>query len=78
MSSRALVASVLLLSACLVLSVVTLAMLSAESDQSMMQERLKTFVDEMRESAPAGPCEETVPKTEVAEAPAEAGSISQC
>jgi len=78
MPPRALVASVLLLTACLALAVVMLAILSAESDQSLIQEPPEAFAADMRRPARAGPCERTVPKTDVAEAVWETGSISQC
>jgi hypothetical protein len=68
MSPRALVASVLLLSAGLMLAFVMLATLSAESDQSMIQQPSESLAGKTRESPTAGPCEETMSETEVAEA----------
>jgi hypothetical protein len=58
MSPRALVASVLLLSAGLMLAFVMLATLSAESDQSMIQQPSESLAGKTRESPTAGPCEE--------------------
>jgi len=69
MCLRTLAASVLLLCACLAVAVVMLAMLSAESDQSMLQESPEPITGEMQGSPSAGPCEETAPKKEVAKAP---------
>jgi len=78
MSPRALVASVLLLSAGLMLAFVMLATLSAESDQSMIQQPPESLAGKTRESLTAGPCEETMPETEVAEVPPEAPWVSRC
>ena len=60
------------------MAVVILAMLGAESDQFMIQELPESFTGKMRRSPTAGPCEGTVPETEVAEVPPETLWISQC
>ncbi len=78
MSSRAVVVSVLMLSTGLLLAVVILAMLSAASDQSMVQEPPESFTGEMPGSATGEACDETTPQTRVADVPPETSWISQC
>ena len=77
MSPRALVVSILTLATCLLLAVVMLAMLSAESDRSVIEPPLESFTAEMPGSPSAEPCEETVPRTQIVEIP-EMAWISQC
>ena len=67
-----------MLSTCLLLAVVILAMLSAESEQSMVQEPPEFIAGKMPGPSTSEPCEETAPQTEVAEVPPETVWISPC
>ncbi len=78
MSLRALVVSILMMTTCLLLAVVMLAMLSVESDQSMLQEPPEFFAREMPRSATAEPCEEPAPQTQLAEVPRGMARTPQC
>jgi hypothetical protein len=78
MSPRTLAASVLTLSSGLLLAVVMLATLSAEIDQSMVEEPPESFAGEMPGFSRAEPCEGTAPWTQFAQAPPEAAWLPQC
>ena len=78
MSSRAPVVSILMMATCLLLAVVMLAMLSVESDQSMLQEPPEFFAREMPRSPTAEPCEEPAPQTPFAEVPRGTAWTPQC
>ncbi len=78
MSPRTLVVSILMMATYLLLTVVMLAMLSAESDQSMLQEPPEFFAREMPRPPTAEPCEEPAPQTQLAEVPPGTAWIPQC
>ena len=73
---RALVIPTLILATCLLLAVVTLAMLRAELYRPMAQEP-ESVTGKMPGSFTAQPCEETAPWTRTVEVP-EPARISQC
>jgi len=67
-----------MLGTCLLLAVVMLAMLSAECDQSVIQEPAESVTGKMLGSSTAEPCDEATPQTLVAHLPPEKTWISEC
>lgn len=78
MSLRTVAVSVLMLSTGLLLVVVMLAMLSAESERSMVQEPPESFAGERPGFATGAACDETTPGTGVVHFPPEKARISEC
>ena len=81
MSPRTVAVSVLMLSTGLLLAVMMvamLAMLSAESEPSMVQEPPESFTGEMPGLATGEACDETTPGTRVLHFPPEKVRISEC
>jgi hypothetical protein len=78
MPPRTLAVSVLMLSVCLLLAVVILATLSAQSEQPMVRKPPETVAGEPPGLSSAEPCEETAPRTEVADVPPDTAGITQC
>ncbi len=78
MSPRSFGLAVLTLSICLLLAVVLLAMLSAESDQSTIQAPHEFSSGETLGPSTAESCGETTPHTWVTDLPSETALISRC
>jgi hypothetical protein len=78
MSPQAFAVSVVILSACLLLAVVMLAMLSTDQDQITIQGPRESSTGEMSEPSTGGSCDDTTPHKRVALPTSESARTFQC